>query len=245
LSSSNGGFFYTIKDDPSNTTEGLIDQINNFDKKQKAFEERRRKKEQQQANKREDDDPAAVFRYAHFICTRPLGPRVVIPRQDVGAIQAHKEQCDYCISKKREIEEAEELQREGPLRIRYIVHQLVQARQDIEDYQSMKAELKAKREKGGEEEAVTYLDKEKLRRASYDASVAESTIKKERVELHKLLHHENEIIRKGAEEEYQKIFPRLVKTIQFIEKLLGKHLLYPEKEAEKEYEEAYEWWRKI
>ena len=120
------------------------------------------------------------------------------------------------------------------------MHEIAAAKETTEDYERKKAELECKREKG--EEEIDWWDKEKLRRADYDAGAAKRTIEKERIELHKLLHHENEIIRQGAQEAYQKRFPRAVK--EFVEKTLGKPLLYREEEAEKEYEEAYEWWRK-
>jgi cell fate (sporulation/competence/biofilm development) regulator YlbF (YheA/YmcA/DUF963 family) len=233
---SSGGYFYTVTNDNTSTTEELLEQFDNFDKKQKEFEEKRKNKQQG-----EEEDPAAVFRYAHFICTRPLGPRIAIPRDDVGSIQAHKESCDHCQEKERKKREEQALKYEGPQRLEYILHEIKRAKETIEEYERKKAEVERKREKG--EEELDGWEIEKVRRAEYDAGTAKRTIEKERIELHKLLNHENEVIRKGAQEAYQKRFPKAIKD--FVEKTLGKPLLFSEEEAEKEYEEAYEWWRKI
>ena len=93
----------------------------------------------------------------------------------------------------------------------YVLHAIKQAKQTIEDYERKKAELE-KREKQGQE--IDGWDREQLRRASYDAGVAKQTIEKEKIELYKLLNHENEIIRKGAEEEYKKYLDHKKKLVE-------------------------------
>ncbi len=44
--------------------------------------------------------------------------------------------------------------------------------------------------------------------AEYDKMIAENKVKKEKIELHKLLNHENEIIQDGANGECQK-YPKM------------------------------------
>ena len=88
----------------------------------------------------------------------------------------------------------------------YILHAIKQAKETIEDYERKKAELlKQRREK---REEVDGWEIEKLRRAEYDEGVAKCTIEKERIDLHKLLNHEYEVIRNGANEEYKKYLNR-------------------------------------
>ena len=201
---SSGGYFYTVTNDNTSKTEELLEQFDNFDKKQKEAEEKRRRKKEQG-----EEDPTAVFRAANFICSGgPLGKRTIIPRTKFsdGAIQAHKENCQWCQEAIRAREQQAALRREGPQKIAYILHAIKQAKETIEDYERKKAELlKQRREK---REEVDGWEIEKLRRAEYDAGVAKCTIEKEMIELHKLLNHEYEVIRNGANEEYKKYLNR-------------------------------------
>ncbi len=102
-----GGTFYTIRDDQSHGTTEFLETVYNYDQKIKESEEKRRKEQQVQEQQQEDRD--AMFRAAHFICTGGPGPHrsTIIPRTPFseGAIQAHKENCDWCQKNAREEKE--------------------------------------------------------------------------------------------------------------------------------------------
>ncbi len=87
------------------------------------------------------------------------------------------------------------------------------ANDDIDYYERLKAELDEKeKEKGEGGEEVDYVERERLKQASYDAGAARQTIEKETAELHRLLNDEsNEVIRTGAKKEYEKYLNRMKK----------------------------------
>lgn len=97
-----------------------------------AIEEKQKKK-MKEAEKSESSsdkkDYKGMFQYAHFIC---VSSGAVIPRDDLGAIQQHKERCDYCIAarEQREKEKADRL--EGYQRIRFALHEILQTTINIE-----------------------------------------------------------------------------------------------------------------
>ena len=71
-----------------------------------------------------------------------------------------------------------------------------------------------KKERG---EELDGLELEKLRIASYDAGAGSETIRKEKIELDKLLNDENTTIREGARKEhkkYEKYLDRIANKIK-------------------------------
>jgi hypothetical protein len=155
--------WYTIKDDQSSTTEGLVEQLNKHDKKIKEAEDKRKKKESKE--QQGGEDPAAAFRAANFICTRPLGPRIVIPRTRFsdGAIQAHKENCDYCKEKEQAKIKEQQAYVDGHLYMMYqlsIIAQMKDAADTLEN--------RIKREREEKKEGWEYA----VRRAKRDIDLA-------------------------------------------------------------------------
>lgn len=79
-----------------------------------------------------------------------------------------------------------------------------EAKNEIEAAERKIAELtKAKKPEVRDE-----WDREEIIRTRLSADIARTRIEKEKIELHKLLNHENEIIRAGAEQEYKKYLNR-------------------------------------
>ena len=144
---------------------------------------------------------AAVRHGDYFVCPRgPLMPSIQIPWTDSAAIRAHRESCEFCIKGRQESAQERQLQNEGAQRLEGILDVIRNLKPDVDFPDRLRAEFDEKKKESGQE--ISYIEQQRLKNAEYDSGVSRSKIEKERVELYKLLNHENEVIRQGAKEAY-------------------------------------------
>jgi hypothetical protein len=203
-----GGSYWILPDEKGNRSgREIIEDIFEKEEEQKKRQREKKDKELEQwktkgavtssskDNKEEEDAAAAYFRAVFFRCVKS-NTTIVKNQYTEGTIQAHKESCPWCKEAREERKKEEELRREGPLKLQYILHEIRVAREDI-DFAKRKIEKEKTDRLKNWELAIKEIKRREIEPAEY-------TIKKEVAELDKLLNHENKVIREGAQEEYQK-----------------------------------------
>ncbi len=135
---------------------------------------------------------------AYFRC--PQSRTTIFKHGSMGEASAaeiadHKATCPYCIEKKAEIEAEKQARIDGYLKMRYILDMSEIYKQEIEM-------LENKIEKEKRERLRSY--EIEIRMAEFKIWELKNKIQNERVEKHKLLNHENEIMRKAAQETYDR-----------------------------------------
>jgi hypothetical protein len=157
----------------------------------KEKSKQREKELDRERAKKEDIDYQGQFYYSNFVCVKS---KTVIPKLGgEGAIQSHKETCPWCLERQEEQRKADAIKYEGRQRMDYILHEIEWAEKDIAIAEKKIAE--EKRQKLENWETAIKIIEDDLQHARY-------IIQKEEKEKDKLLHHENEIIRKDAQARY-------------------------------------------
>lgn len=170
---------------------------------------------------------------ATWVCNGgPLGRKTVIHKSLFfeNEIRTHKASCDYCQETERTKRETQELEVDGRLKLRYIIAELWRAKHYVDDFETKSKEIEEQRKKGLKPDV---FDLGELRS---NAREAKWIVRKERIFLHKLLNDSNEITRKAANEEFQKL--QIEELKDFVEKILDKKLLFTPEELQKEEKEA-------
>jgi|SRR5918996_1581703 hypothetical protein len=183
-----GGSFATIKDVPDNwTTEDELQALDKLNAKEKKVKEKLQKEEPEGGK-----DYKAMWEYAHFICARS---NTVIPRDDLGRIQSHKERCPFCIEV-REMQKQEKQTRYDALEnMRIALIRMERAKSEIEYVEGkIREERSLKRENW--QEAIKYHWQLRLDNAKADLH---GWLKQK----HALLNHDNETTRNAALEIFQ------------------------------------------
>jgi hypothetical protein len=173
-----------ISDDKSLTDWELMERDRKIEAAQKQKEkERDKKKLDVEANVR-------AYRASHFFCNRS---KTIIPKTHAAEIIEHRSVCPFC---QETIEEkAKEMQfvQEGNCKMRYILHTIENAKEEIET-QKRKIQ-REKKEKQPNWELMVKMAERKIQEL-------ENHIFSEGVEKHKLLRHENETVARSAKELY-------------------------------------------
>lgn len=152
-----------------------------------AVEEKRKKAIKEAKSKTEGGaTEAEKFHDANYYC--PVC-NVAIDRRDSGLLQEHHSKCSYRQEWENKIKQEKQARYDGLQKMRHILHQLLQADVDI-----------ARLEKKMQDPTIPSGEKKYLIRPELEE--AKATKRRELVEKHKLLNHENEITRNAAQEVY-------------------------------------------
>jgi hypothetical protein len=183
------GEFITISNEPEDWTDrdamSAIEKLNEKEKKQRK---------QQEKEEEKGKDYAAMFRYAFWHCHPRCGYKV--DRRDEGSIQNHMSVCGWQIELREQQAAEKQVRYDALASMRYILHALTRADSEIEFCQKKILEEKTAKLQNWEQ-AIRYHWERRL-------NSAKGTKQKELIEKHKMLNHDNEVVREAAQELYKK-----------------------------------------